>query len=365
VLDLGPDTADAPVAPGDPVVSMPYLVRVPDLVPLGFSNDHYAGYCERFLLTAALCLPAPNGLDIRRAALTEPMAVGLHAINKAALAPGDTALVVGCGPIGLALIAWGWGHQSLGDRRGALLFVLEIVWLAALVVTLPLVATDRWLVLFGLLSGFLLVWLLQAVAAQRRHRVPVCGGLRRLLGRVVAAARGDRAVGGAERVELGHHGREGLERPPATRGGGSPAGRSCASPAGGRGHLGGPGGGEVAALGAAQPRSLFELADVGARHDLVAQQSLCVGLLEVVGIQAEQHVLLDAVPGLALGQLLRGHEQLPGPRGRAQPDAARPPRRHRQRQRHQRQDRGPVPGDRGAQPQRHAAALGKDSRTVR
>jgi len=69
--------------------------------------------------------------------------------------------------MGLALIAWGWGHQSLGDRRGALLFVLEIVWLAALVVTLPLVATDRWLVLFGLLSGFLLVWLLQAVAAQR------------------------------------------------------------------------------------------------------------------------------------------------------------------------------------------------------
>jgi threonine dehydrogenase-like Zn-dependent dehydrogenase len=106
VLDLGPETADAPVSPGDQVVSMPYLVRVPDLVPLGFSNDHYAGYCERFLLTAALCLRVPNGLDLRRAALTEPMAVGLHAVNKAGLTPGDTALVVGCGPIGLALIAW-------------------------------------------------------------------------------------------------------------------------------------------------------------------------------------------------------------------------------------------------------------------
>ncbi len=106
VLDLGPGTADAPVSPGDRVVSMPYLVRGPDLVPLGFSNDHYAGYCEQFLLTAALCLPVPNGLDLRRAALTEPMAVGLHAVNKAGLAPGDTALVVGCGPIGLALIAW-------------------------------------------------------------------------------------------------------------------------------------------------------------------------------------------------------------------------------------------------------------------
>jgi threonine dehydrogenase-like Zn-dependent dehydrogenase len=106
VLDLGAHTDDAVVAPGDLVVSMPYLLRVPDLVPLGFSNDHYAGYCEQFLLTAALCLPVPNGLDVRRAALTEPMAVGLHAVNKAGLAPGDTALVVGCGPIGLALIAW-------------------------------------------------------------------------------------------------------------------------------------------------------------------------------------------------------------------------------------------------------------------
>jgi threonine dehydrogenase-like Zn-dependent dehydrogenase len=106
VLDLGPGTADAAVSPGDRVVSMPYLVRGPDLVPLGFSNDHYAGYCERFVLTAGLCLPVPNGLDLRRAALTEPMAVGLHAVNKAGLQPGDTALVVGCGPIGLALIAW-------------------------------------------------------------------------------------------------------------------------------------------------------------------------------------------------------------------------------------------------------------------
>jgi len=106
ILDLGAGTADAAVSPGDRVVSMPYLVRGPDLVPLGFSNDHYGGYCEQFLLTAALCLPVPNGLDVRRAALTEPMAVGLHAVNKANLQAGDTALVVGCGPIGLALIAW-------------------------------------------------------------------------------------------------------------------------------------------------------------------------------------------------------------------------------------------------------------------
>jgi threonine dehydrogenase-like Zn-dependent dehydrogenase len=33
------------------------------------------------------------------------MAVGLHAVNKSGVQPGETALVVGCGPIGMAVIA--------------------------------------------------------------------------------------------------------------------------------------------------------------------------------------------------------------------------------------------------------------------
>jgi threonine dehydrogenase-like Zn-dependent dehydrogenase len=110
VLDLAespdPVVVPAPVAVGDLVVSVPYLVRDPAFVPLGFSNDYYAGYAEQFLLTAALCLRVPNGLDPRRAALTEPMAVGLHTVNRSGIAAGTAAVVVGCGPIGLALIAW-------------------------------------------------------------------------------------------------------------------------------------------------------------------------------------------------------------------------------------------------------------------
>ena len=57
------------------------------------------------LLSSLLLLEVPNGLDPRHAALTEPMAVGLHAVNKSAIAPGDGALVLGCGPVGLAVIA--------------------------------------------------------------------------------------------------------------------------------------------------------------------------------------------------------------------------------------------------------------------
>lgn len=38
-------------------------------------------------------------------ALTEPLAVGLHTVNRSDIGEQDTALVVGCGPIGLAVIS--------------------------------------------------------------------------------------------------------------------------------------------------------------------------------------------------------------------------------------------------------------------
>lgn len=57
------------------------------------------------LLSAPLLLPIPNGLDPRVASLTEPLAVGMHAVNKSGIQPGDVALVIGSGPIGLTIVA--------------------------------------------------------------------------------------------------------------------------------------------------------------------------------------------------------------------------------------------------------------------
>jgi len=51
-----------------------------------------------------LLLPVPNGLDSGHAALTEPMAVGLHAVEMARLQKDDLPIVIGCGPVGLAVI---------------------------------------------------------------------------------------------------------------------------------------------------------------------------------------------------------------------------------------------------------------------
>ncbi|HEX6567531.1 MAG TPA: zinc-binding dehydrogenase [Acidimicrobiales bacterium] len=103
VLEAGPDTV-AP-APGTIVTSIPVMLTMDGVRDLVYSNDLPSGYGERMLLSAPLVTEVPNGLDPRHAALTEPTAVGLHAVNRSGLAAGEGALVLGCGPVGLAVIA--------------------------------------------------------------------------------------------------------------------------------------------------------------------------------------------------------------------------------------------------------------------
>lgn len=55
-------------------------------------------------------LPVPDDMPMDVAALTEPLAVGMHAAEQADVGPGDNVAVFGCGPIGLAAIA------ALADR---------------------------------------------------------------------------------------------------------------------------------------------------------------------------------------------------------------------------------------------------------
>lgn len=50
-------------------------------------------------------IAVPDGITARAAAFTEPLAVALHAVTLSALAPAQTALVMGAGPIGAAIIA--------------------------------------------------------------------------------------------------------------------------------------------------------------------------------------------------------------------------------------------------------------------
>lgn len=104
VIEAGPGT-EAPPA-GTPVTAFPILPR-PDggVDTIVYSNTIAGGYGERMLLSAPMVLPIPNGLPTDLAALTEPMAVGLHAVNRSNIKQTQTAVVIGCGPVGLAIVA--------------------------------------------------------------------------------------------------------------------------------------------------------------------------------------------------------------------------------------------------------------------
>ena len=52
----------------------------------------------------------PDGLDLRDAALAEPLAVSLHAITRAAVRSHDRIMIFGCGPIGALALAVLVGH---------------------------------------------------------------------------------------------------------------------------------------------------------------------------------------------------------------------------------------------------------------
>ena len=89
---------------GTPVVAVP-IVRGPDGVhPTGLSAKAPGAYAEQVVVEESLAFPVPNGLPPDVAVLTEPMAVGWHALRRSEVRKGDVAIVIGCGPIGLAVI---------------------------------------------------------------------------------------------------------------------------------------------------------------------------------------------------------------------------------------------------------------------
>src|ERR1700759_2553115 len=104
VLDYGPG-GQGRFKPGTRVCSLPALLTAEGPQSIGYSNSNIGGYAECMLLSEALLLEVPNGLAAEHAALTEPLAVGVHAVAKANVRGDEVPLVVGCGPVGLAVIA--------------------------------------------------------------------------------------------------------------------------------------------------------------------------------------------------------------------------------------------------------------------
>lgn len=103
VLDTGP--AADPKLVGATVTSVPYLDTAAGPQLVGLSPSVTGGLAERMVLQESRLLAIPAGGPAEDAALAEPLAVGVHAVGVGGLREGDVALVVGCGPVGLAVIA--------------------------------------------------------------------------------------------------------------------------------------------------------------------------------------------------------------------------------------------------------------------
>ena len=76
-------------------------------------------YAEFVACGASTLFRLPDSINSRDGALVEPLAVGLHAVKRSGLGPGKTAIVMGAGPIGLAVLTWAKG-------KGANVVVSEI-----------------------------------------------------------------------------------------------------------------------------------------------------------------------------------------------------------------------------------------------
>jgi len=132
VAERGPKTAKS-LRAGMRVVSFPMVRAHGDVHLTGLSPLAPGGYAERVLVEAAMTFAVPNGLDMDVAALTEPMAVALHAVRRSEIGKRDTAVVIGCGPVGLAVICqlkaqgvativasdFSAGRRALAQRCGA------------------------------------------------------------------------------------------------------------------------------------------------------------------------------------------------------------------------------------------------------
>lgn len=127
VLEIGEN--DKGIKAGDKVVVMPYIscrtcvacragktnccinIRV-----LGVHTD--GGMQEQITVPNTILLLA-NNLTDDQMAIVEPLAIGAHAIRRAAIKPGETVAVVGCGPIGI-------GIMKLAQIAGAKVIALDM-----------------------------------------------------------------------------------------------------------------------------------------------------------------------------------------------------------------------------------------------
>ena len=103
VAEYGPGCRKR-TATGSHVVALPMIRRDGEPHAIGLSAKAPGAYAEQVVVEESLILPVPNALPPDLSVLTEPMAIGWHAVRRSEIGKRDVAIVIGCGPIGLAVI---------------------------------------------------------------------------------------------------------------------------------------------------------------------------------------------------------------------------------------------------------------------
>jgi threonine dehydrogenase-like Zn-dependent dehydrogenase len=104
ILDYGPGSR-RPLKAGTRVTSQPVVRRAGGHSIIGQSHDCPGGFGEYMLLDEEALMEIPAGLDDDMAAMTEPLSVGLEHARAGEPTREDVPLVIGCGAIGLGVIA--------------------------------------------------------------------------------------------------------------------------------------------------------------------------------------------------------------------------------------------------------------------
>jgi 2-desacetyl-2-hydroxyethyl bacteriochlorophyllide A dehydrogenase len=81
-----------------------------NLTVMGVHID--GGMQEYFRAPVNLAHKLPDDMDFSKAALIEPLTIGIHSVNRSQLSAGETALILGAGPIGLVIL-------TVAKSRGA------------------------------------------------------------------------------------------------------------------------------------------------------------------------------------------------------------------------------------------------------
>ena len=111
IVDYGPGSR-RPLPVGTLVTSIPGVRTSSGFGIVGYHPECPGGYGEVMLLDEDLMLEIPADIDLDLASLVEPLAVGIEHARAGEVVEGDIPLVLGCGAIGLGVIA-GLGLQGV------------------------------------------------------------------------------------------------------------------------------------------------------------------------------------------------------------------------------------------------------------